>query len=148
MIKINSLNNETGKFILSNYGQYDAFMFSGDASFLERIENFCINYGINGKGDFYTFDESTRYCLTPLERLKKALLDNFRNELMAAQPISTMTEDGWDISYDLQVIERQAIELANDFFENKLAKDNILNKVGEYQATYSESQIEKSEESE
>ncbi len=86
-----SLIYETCTFTISNSGGgYIAFCFSANPEVSQRIENFCHNYGV--AKEIHRLDDRYLYALTPLHRLKTALLSLFRAEIIHEKPLSICYE--------------------------------------------------------
>jgi hypothetical protein len=126
-----SLLTEQGEFFLDNLtSNYITFAFRGDNSFITRVENFLHNYGALEHGEIHKLTDNFFYALAPLARLKQALTESFRGEIIQSKTseIHYIVEDIKDeegdvIDFTIEWDETKLMELANakteEFLTNK-----------------------------
>jgi hypothetical protein len=133
MTKFKSLNDETGEFILSHYGQYPAFCFIGPEDFVKRTINLFENYGTIKVGKHSVLSNSMHYFLAPSDRILSAIKECFiaeiiRNRLPEAQIQTSFNEESenFELTCDDTAVESLAETMANDFWENKVQRKDLF----------------------
>jgi len=133
MIKFKSLNDETGEFILSHYGQYPAFCFIGPEDFVKRTINLFENYGTIKVGKHSVLSNSMHYFLAPADRILSTIKECFIAEIMRNRPpeckIKTEFDEeseSFELTYDDDAIKSLAETMANDFWENKVQRKDLF----------------------
>lgn len=120
------LENETGEFLLSHYGNGFALGFKGDEQFIDRGYNFSVNFGVTN-GSLLKESEKMSYVLTTKEKLFHALKLYYYGRVLGRKEIP--------VNIDLEtneciVDEKQAEELAEKhakfFMENVLKEVNFM----------------------
>lgn len=126
-----SLLSENGEFFLDNLNSnYITFAFRGDNSFITRVENFLHNYGALEQGEIHKLTDNFFYALTPLARLKTALCESFRGEIIQSKTSEInyivgeiKDEEGDVIDFTIEWDETKLMELAGkkteEFLNNK-----------------------------
>ena len=124
------LLQEIGTFIISTSGNhYHGFFFKGDDSFGRRMTNFCYNYGVT-TGKVRRFEDGSYYVLTKIEKLKEALLNLFRGEIILAHKDIDYTakideNEEAVVDWDQNKVDMLALDRLNQFWE-KITFRNLL----------------------
>jgi hypothetical protein len=123
---------------LSGNNYYNLF-FRGPKEALDRMLNFCLGYGVSK--DYFELSDNHYYVLTPMSRLKSALLNCFRGEIVKAK--------NENINYICSYVKDElgdVVEVKVQWDEdklNELAAEKIelfLQKCGNQDFTYSVNQ--------
>ena len=123
---------------LSGNNYYNLF-FRGQKEALDRMLNFCLGYGVSK--DYFELSSNHYYVLTPMSRLKSALLNCFRGEIVR--------DKNQDINYISLYIKDElgdVVEVKVEWDENKLNElaaekvELFLQKCGKEDFTYSVNQ--------
>lgn len=136
------LEDEKGDFLWSNYGSAHAIGFRGNSRFIERCNNFVVNFGLSktrkklsslGLGMIY-------YVCTNEQRFLRGLTDYYTGQIITrfdeyAPKLSSpdnhrqlvTDEDGVEsYKWNDNLVDSSAAELAKSFFTNRLIHTNFM----------------------
>jgi len=120
---------------LSGNNYYNLF-FRGQKEALDRMLNFCLGYGVSK--DYFELSSNHYYVLTPMNRLKSALLNCFRGEIVKAKN-ENINYTCLDVKDELGDVVEIKVEWDEDKL-NELAAEKVelfLQKCGKEDFTYS-----------
>ena len=131
-----TLMAETGTFIISSPLDSKregaiSFFFKGDDSFINRMTNFCYNYGLTENGKIYKYQDFHFYVYTTLTRLKDALVQLFKAEIIQSHKNIDYQaiydeELGSDVTWNEQKVNDLAEEEFKNFWASKIISQNLL----------------------
>ncbi len=119
-----SLDNEKGTFLIDNYGSGFALGFEGDESFIQRCQNFVINYGISSCR-LNEIGVNLFYVTVTMDKLIQAAKDYFFANALIDKSSPTIMINGSNFK-DCAKIRAQTDERANKFIAEKLVYDNFI----------------------
>lgn len=122
---IPTLENESGKYLLSHYGNTFALGFKGDADFIQRSYNFAYNFCATN-GSLIELGMDISYIITSPEKLMKALQLYYYNEVIRNREVSVSFNEEGEITVDEVNAEKLAEEKAKAFFEKNIIKENFM----------------------
>lgn len=129
----NKILEEDGRYIISNYGLYVAFVFQGKSDFIRRCENMVRNFGILKSGKFVQYSEDMWFCLAPVETIKNGMREAFRAEILSNQEVQWIVnerenEEEYEktVDFDENLVESLVDQRIDAFYNSKLEYVNYL----------------------
>lgn len=119
------LNEETGEMLLSHYGNTFALGFKGSADFIERSYNFAYNFCATN-GSLMEISQQMSYVLTNPVKLMNALKLYYYNEVIMLDKVRNELDDEGKLIVDEVAAEKLSTELAQQFFDVKIKKENFM----------------------
>lgn len=130
MVLTDEFKNNENKLLLSNYGKVISLGIKGSAGFIKSINNFCHNYGVSS-GKVRYMDANFAFVITNKEKLKRALLLNFINELKLTGKFTK--SEGWNadeseyaIEYDENAVKAEAEKALDEFMTAHTMEENFM----------------------
>lgn len=121
-----TLENETGEFLLSRYGNTFALAFKGDAAFIERGYNFAYNFCAINNGALMTLTQDMSYVLTSPVKIMAALKLYYYNQVIRNKEVAVSFDDEGQIHIDEAAAEQISMDKAQKFFDEKIKKENFM----------------------
>lgn len=125
-----SIENETGEFVLSQYGSCQALGFRGNQEFIERCQNFAINFGLSG-GKLYRESDTMAYVVTNNEKILNAFKLYFYCQTIRNKeiPVEINEENDFEPKFDEALAEQRALEKAQKFISEKIIQENFMSSI-------------------
>lgn len=125
------LEEESGEFLLSDYGNGVALGFRGDEDFIRRCENFAINHGLAKRTPLCNIGTNgIHYLCTSVDKIEKALMEFYSgyvvlHKLVAPsgyENVSGVRLPSWSESE----IRHKAKELKDRFIQTRLIPSRFM----------------------
>jgi hypothetical protein len=137
-----TLQNESGKFLLSFYGNILALGFKGEKDFIRRCHNWAHNYSITSGGLHWFYEQggALAYVLVKSrDDILRGLAQQFRADIIISREILPLKEElnyEFDpeneesaLKYNEKKIEKLAWERAENFFKERVELENFLSRI-------------------
>lgn len=123
------LLNEPGEFFLNNPDSpYCTFAYSGDNSFMQRMENLFHNHSILESGEIHRIKDNYYFILTPFDRLERGLKECLRGEIIRDRLsdidliFTEIRAEGEVVDYEVSWDELKVADLVQIQFDKFMSK--------------------------
>lgn len=133
-----TLNDETGKFLLSFYGNSFALGFKGDNKFIQRCFNWAHNHSVTSGGLHWFYDHGGKLAyilIKSREDIIKGFAAQFRSDIIMGHEVPPLKDEmnprtlDYILEYDEEKIEKMALERAEKFFAERVELENFLSRI-------------------
>ncbi len=125
-----ALDNEKGTFLIDNYGSGFALGFEGDESFIQRCQNFVVNYGISSCR-LNEIGANLFYVTVSMDKLIQATKDYFFANALIDKSSPVVNINGTNFK-DCAKIREQSDLRADKFISEKIVYENFMARVKDF----------------